>query len=109
MTRAFVVALLLSVASLAQSSAPVSANDVPQRKEIFNNNRVTANRLELAPGDATPMHTHEYDMVDVFVNGGKVELTLPGRKSDTFKLDSGEVRFKGAGYTHSTRNLGTEP
>ena len=109
MTRAIVVALLLCAVSVGQSAPLIPDNEVPQRKEIFKNNRVSVSRLELPPGDSTPMHKHDLDMVAVFVNGGQTQHTIPGKKPYSDKLDPGDVRFKSAGFTHSTKNLGSAP
>jgi len=59
MRRAAAALLLLCVACAGQVPAPVPDTEVPQRKEILRNHRVTVSLLELAPREATPMHRHD--------------------------------------------------
>jgi quercetin dioxygenase-like cupin family protein len=106
--RRAAAALLLLCAAYAQQ-APVSDSEVPQRHEILNNRRVTVSLLELAPSEVTPMHKHDRDMLAVFVNGGRTQNTLFGKKPAADKMAVGEVRFRSAGYTHAVRNEGAAP
>jgi quercetin dioxygenase-like cupin family protein len=103
------VLLLLCAACLGQAGAPIPDNEVPQRKVILENNKVMASLLALPPGEATPMHKHDKDIVTVFVDGGKTQNTLYGKAPAADKMEMGEVRFKAAGFTHSTKNVGTSP
>ena len=100
--------LLMCAACAGQASAPIPDSEVPPR-QILQNRRVTVGLLELAPNDATPMHKHDRDMLTVFVNGGRTQNTLFGRKPAADKMAVGEVRFREAGYTYAVRNVGTEP
>jgi quercetin dioxygenase-like cupin family protein len=100
------VLLLIGAACFGQAGAPIPDNEVPQRKVILENNKVMVSLLNLAPGDATPMHKHDKDMVTVFVDGGKTQHTLYGKEPTADKMEVGEVRFKNAGFTHSTKNEG---
>jgi quercetin dioxygenase-like cupin family protein len=109
MTRVMAVVFLLCAACVGQASTPIPDNEVPQRKVILENNKVMVSLLAIAPGDATPMHKHDKDMVTVFVDGGKTQHTLYGKASVADKMEVGEVRFKSAGLTHSTKNAGTQP
>jgi len=47
--------LLLCVACAGQMPSPITDSEVPQRKEIVRNHRVTVSLLELAPRQATPV------------------------------------------------------
>lgn len=109
MRRVLVFLLLSCALSGAQKPAPIPDSQVPQRREILRNHRVMASLLELAPGDATPMHQHARDMIAVFVNGGKTSNTLYGHKPAADNMAPGDVRFKNAGYAHASRNEGTGP
>lgn len=100
---------LLAAAGMAQKPAPIPDSQVPQRKEIFRNQRVLVALLELAPREATPMHQHARDMIAVFVNGGSTTNTEYGHKPAADKMAPGEVRFKNAGYAHASRNEGVNP
>jgi len=103
------VALLLLVGTLAaQSAAPVPDAEVPQRKQILQNQHVTVSRLELAPQESTPMHRHDRDMLVVFVSGGRTTNTINGKRPKKDKMEVGEVRFRNAGYVHATTNEGPQ-
>jgi len=109
MRRAAAVLLLLCAACSGQVPAPILDSEVPQRKEILSNRRVTVSMLELAPGEATPMHQHDRDILAVFVNGGHMRNTVFGHKPAADKVAVGEVRFFNAGYAHASRNEGAGP
>jgi hypothetical protein len=87
---------------------PIPASEVRFRRQVFSNERVTAFLLELPLNQATLMHRHDKDIASVFVNGGRTIGTFEGRAPvlDTFPV--GEVRFRTAGFTHSTHNVGSQ-
>jgi hypothetical protein len=60
--------------------------------------------LDIPPGRATLLHRHDRDMLSVFVRGGKTRAVFNGGApvDDTFAI--GDVRFRSAGFTHSTEN-----
>ena len=101
--------LLLCAACAGQVPAPIPDSEVPQRKEILRNHRVTVSLLELAPREATPMHQHDRDMLAVFVDGGRTRNTVLGHKAVADKMAVGEARFLNAGYSHTTKNDGAGP
>lgn len=100
--------LLLCAACSGQASGPIPASEVPQSKEILRNHRVTISRLELAPREATPMHKHDRDMLEVFVNRGHTQNTVSGHKPAADNMAAGEVRFLNAGYVHAVENEGPD-
>jgi hypothetical protein len=103
------VLALLAVAGLAtQQRAPVSADEVTLRHKIYADSRVTIFLLDIPPGQATVEHRHDRDMLSVFVNGGRTRASFNGASpvEDTFM--PGDVRFRSAGFTHSTENIGTD-
>ena len=108
MRRAAIV-LLLCAACVGQTTVP--STQLSQRKELLNNRHMTASLIEIAPGEATPMHRHDHDIISVYITGGRISNLFPGQKpmSDqpkTEKLAPGEVRFHGSGYTHAAKNEG---
>src|SRR3954464_15855207 len=109
MRRLIAFTVLFCAACLGQRSAPIPDSQVPQRKEIFRNRRVMARLLELAPGEATPMHQHARDMLAVFVNGGKTSNTIYGSKPTNDRMAAGVVRFKNPGYPDPARDEGRRP
>jgi quercetin dioxygenase-like cupin family protein len=106
--RQAAVLLLLSAVCAGQVPGSIPYSEMPQRKEILRNHRVTVSLLELALREATPMHKHELDMLQVFVNGGHAQNTVSGHKPAADKMAVGEVRFLNAGYSHSMENAGPE-
>jgi quercetin dioxygenase-like cupin family protein len=96
-------------ACVGQGSAPIRDSEVPQRKEILVNHRVTVSLLELARHQNTPMHKHDRDMVGVFVTGGRTRNTVFGHQATEDRMVAGEVRFFNAGYSHATLNEGETP
>jgi len=109
MRRAAATLLLLCAACAGQVPAPIPDSEVPQRKEILRNDRVTVSLLELAPGEATRMHQYDRDMLAVFVNGGRTRDTMLGHKPAVDKMAVGEARFRSAGYAHAIKNEGAGP
>lgn len=95
-------------ARLPETVTPIPASEVRFRSEVFRNERVTAFLLELPPNQATLMHRHDRDIASVFVNGGRTIGTFEGREPvlDTFSI--GDVRFRTAGFAHSTHNVGSQ-
>jgi hypothetical protein len=93
--------------AVAQAPAPISSLEVKLRKQIFENDRLSVYLLEIPPNQASLMHRHDTDLLSVFVSGGETKSTIFGNppKEDTFAV--GAVRFRPAGFTHSTENIGT--
>ena len=104
MTRVIATVLLLCASVAGQA-----ANEAPQRTKIFENNRVTVSRITIPPGVQVPLHKHDLDMVEVFIDGGVIESTQAGQEPTKYKLDLGEVRFRNGGFSHTTKNIGTTP
>jgi quercetin dioxygenase-like cupin family protein len=99
------LALLLSIPAAEQLTAPIPAAEVTLRKQIYEDARVRVFLLDIPPGHATVLHRHDRDLLTVFVSGGKTRAVFNGGApvDDTFAV--GDVRFRAAGFTHSTENL----
>jgi quercetin dioxygenase-like cupin family protein len=89
-----------------QEPAPISSLEVKLRKQILKNERLSAYLLEIPPKQASLMHRHATDLLSIFVSGGETRSTISGNppKEDSFAV--GAVRFRPAGFTHSTENIG---
>lgn len=103
------VLIMASVVTLAHAeeptkTAPVPASEMSLRREVFHNDRVAAFLLEIPPQQATQMHRHDKDLVNVVVGSARTTNTIEGQAPVTESRPVGEVRFKRAGFTHSTRN-----
>jgi quercetin dioxygenase-like cupin family protein len=98
--------LLLNGLAAAQEATPISALEVKYRKQISRNDRVAVFLLEIPPNHATLMHRHDTDMLSIFVSGGETKSTIYGRPPQEDAFAVGDVRFRSAGFTHSTENVG---
>jgi uncharacterized RmlC-like cupin family protein len=104
-----VLVLTVSVAGLAtQQHPPISADEVTLRHRIFGDGRVTIFLLDIPPAQATVLHRHDRDMLSVFVNGGRTRASFNGAAPVEDSFTPGDVRFRSAGFTHSTENIGSE-
>jgi quercetin dioxygenase-like cupin family protein len=106
--RVAAIVFVLCAACATQERAPVRYNEVPQRKEILANRRVSVSLLDLAPHQATPMHQHDRDLLAIYINGGHTSNTVFGHKPALDNMPAGDVRFLNAGYSHATENEGTD-
>jgi len=107
--KTLVFVLTLSVAGFAtQQHAPISADEVTLRHKIYGDGRVTIFLLDIPPGQATLLHRHDRDMLSVFVNGGRTRASFNGAAPVEDSFAPGDVRFRSAGFTHSTENIGTD-
>jgi quercetin dioxygenase-like cupin family protein len=106
-TKAVVLILLLCAIAAAQETAPISALEVKYRKQIFKDDRFSVFLLEIPPKNASPMHRHNTDMLTVFISGDKTKSTIYGEPPTEIRINAGEVRYRPAGFTHSTENLGS--
>jgi len=104
--KAIVLVLLLCTFAAAQDTTPISALEVKYRKRIFKNDRVSVFLLEIPPNHASLMHRHDTDMLTIFVAGAETKTTIYGKPPKEDKFTAGEVRFRPAGFTHSSENMG---
>ena len=101
--------LILSVSGYAtQQHAPISADEVTLRHRLYGDGRLTIFLLDIPPGQATALHRHDRDMLSVFVNGGRTRASFNGAAPVDDTFTPGDVRFRSAGFTHSTENIGTD-
>jgi quercetin dioxygenase-like cupin family protein len=104
-----VLVLTLTASGFAtQQPAPISADEVTLRHRIYGDARVTVFLLDIPPGQATLLHRHDRDMLSVFVNGGRTRASVNGAAPVEDSFTPGDVRFRSAGFTHSTENIGAD-
>jgi hypothetical protein len=107
--KVLILVVTLSVAGFAtQQHAPISADEVTLRHRIYGDGRVTIFLLDIPPGQATLLHRHDRDMLSVFANGGRTRASFNGAAPVEDSFTPGDVRFRSAGFTHSTENIGTD-
>lgn len=87
--------------------APVPDAQVPQRRELLHTSEFTVYLLDLGPGDSTPMHRHDRDIVTVFTSRGRTRSTFWGQPPRLDRPPFGAVRFRTRGFTHVVVNLDT--
>jgi quercetin dioxygenase-like cupin family protein len=99
-------ALTAAISSAAvQPSIPL-ASEVRLRHQIYHGHGVTAFLLQIPPGQGSQMHRHDKDLLTIFISGGRTTAVFEGSAPRTDTLVAGTVRFRSAGFAHSTRNDG---
>jgi hypothetical protein len=106
--KALLLLLLVCKFAAAQETAPISALAVKYRRQILRNDRFSVFLLEIPPKHASLMHRHDTDILSIFVAGGETKGTIYGRPPKEDRFTVGEVRFRPAGFTHSTENIGAD-
>jgi hypothetical protein len=97
----------LGVGSAHAQDVPVPDAQVPQRRKLLRTDRFTVYLLDLAPGQATPMHRHDLDIASVFPTNTRTVSTFWKEPPRSDLPTVGAVRFRAAGFTHSTANTDT--
>ena len=92
---------------VAQDRPIPLAAEVRLRHQILRGHGVTAFLLQIPPGQGTQMHRHDKDLLTVFISGGRTTAVFEGSPPKTDTVASGEVRYRTAGFAHSTRNDGS--
>ena len=102
----FPLAAFLLVGLPGAASAPdlPPASEVTLRHQIYRGQGVTAFLLEIPPGQGSQMHRHDRDLLTVFLTGGRTTAVFEGSAPVTDALAAGTVRYRTAGFAHSTRN-----
>lgn len=100
----FTIEILKSPAFIADlSKLPKAAG----REPVIENDRVRVYRVTLAPGEATPLHTHPLPGLSVALKKGEIELTTQGQaKPQRLSLTGPDVRWRAGAVTHSVKNVG---
>ena len=78
---------------------------------MVDNERAHAEKIELEPGAAQPVHDHKVPHLIVFLTDGKMQNEVVGKaKKSVFEVKAGEVEWASeTGFTHALRNVGPEP
>jgi beta-alanine degradation protein BauB len=101
--------LLIAVVMAAQTASDVTLTEEPHHHIVFENNYVCVFKVEVAPHDATLMHTHIHDYVFVTLGASEIENDVKDKPPVTLKLRDGEVRFVPGNFSHIARNLADTP
>jgi quercetin dioxygenase-like cupin family protein len=81
----------------------------PDPRVVLENDRVRALRRILAPGESTPMHTHEARGAGVPVTSGRLEISTPEGAARSVELKVGGVQWIEPGTTHGLKDVGDAP
>ncbi len=89
------------VAPLANRSGYPNAFPRPRVKKVFENDRVLVWDYTWNPGEPTPMHFHDKDVVVVYLQNGALKSTTPDGKSVVNEYAVGDVRFNARDRAHT--------
>jgi quercetin dioxygenase-like cupin family protein len=108
-TRIMAVAVLIVGTGLAlhvaQGQQPgFNRTDLQQHDLSIPGREVVQVRVELAPGVASPRHTHPGEEI-IYVLEGSLEYEVEGKPPVTLK--AGDVLFIPAGTVHAAKNVGS--
>jgi quercetin dioxygenase-like cupin family protein len=101
--------LLATVALAAQTASEVNLTEEPHHHLAFENDYVRVFNVEVAPHQATLMHTHIHDYIFVTLGASEIENDVEGKPPVKLKLQDGEVRFVAGNFSHIPRNLADTP
>ncbi len=105
----FPALLLAAIVIQAQNTSEVELTAEPHHHLALENAYVRVFQVEVAPHDATLMHTHHHDYVYVTLGPSQVENDVKRKPPVTLKLQDGEARFVAGNFDHIARNLADTP
>jgi hypothetical protein len=81
------------VAALANTSGYPTAFPRPHNIKVYEDARVIVWDYTWTPGEPTPMHFHDKDVVVIYFGNGSLKSTTPDGKSVVNKWTTGDTRF----------------
>jgi len=103
----------LTIELLKPTSFLKDASNLPKeagREPLLENDRVRVYRVTLAPGEATPIHTHPLPGLSIALASAEIEIMTEGQaKPDQLTVNAADVRWRGGAVTHSVKNVGKTP
>jgi quercetin dioxygenase-like cupin family protein len=106
-SRLILIPLLLFTVALAAQNSEITAE--PHHHMVLENAYVRVFQVEVAPHDATLMHTHHHDYIFVSLGATDLENNVEGKPPVELKLQDGETRFVAGNFSHLVRNLSGTP
>lgn len=94
------------VAPIPNNSGYPNAFPRPHVDKILENDRVIVWRYRWNPGEPTPMHFHDKDVVVVYLENSALKSTEPDGKSVVNEYKSGDIRFNRRNRTHTELLVG---
>jgi hypothetical protein len=108
--RAVIIALKnKSVPPLENRSGYPSAFPRPNVKKLIENDRVIVWDYTWTPGQPTPMHFHDKDVVVTYVQTGALKSTTPDGQSTINEFSAGTIRFNARDRVHTEELLRGNP
>lgn len=89
------------VAPLANNSGYPNAYPRPHIEKLLENDRVIVWRYRWNPGEPTPMHFHDKDVVVVYLEDSALQSTEPDGKIVVNEYKSGDIRFNKRDRVHT--------
>jgi hypothetical protein len=89
------------VAPLANNSGYPNAYPRPHIEKLLENDRVIVWRYRWNPGEPTPVHFHDKDVVVVYLEDSALQSTEPDGKSVVNDYKSGDIRFNKRDRVHT--------
>ena len=89
------------VAPLANHSGYPNAYPRPHIEKLLENDRVIVWRYRWNPGEPTPMHFHDKDVVVVYLEDSALQSIEPNGKVTLNAYKSGDIRFNKGNRVHS--------
>jgi hypothetical protein len=94
------------VAPIPNTSGYPPAFPRPHVERLFESDRVIVWSYRWLPGEPTPMHFHDKDVVVVFEEDTVLRSTTPDGRSVVNTYKSGDIRFNRRDRTHTERLVG---
>ena len=89
------------VAPLANNSGYPNAYPRPHIERLLENDRVIVWRYRWNPGEPTPMHFHDKDVVVVYLEDSALQSTEPNGRIVVNEYKSGDIRFNTRDRVHT--------
>jgi hypothetical protein len=99
-----------AVAPLANTTGYPNAFPRPHVKKLIDNDRFTIWSYRWNPGEPTPMHFHDKDVVVIYEEDTALKSTAPDGKTVVNEYKSGQIKYNLRDRTHSellTRGTGS--
>ena len=99
---------LFEVVDVQVLGRPPGAATDPIAPPAAENAKMRVYRWDLAPGAASPSHTHKRPYLIIAATDASLKMTSPGGRSMEHPIKAGDVHWVDTEVTHSLGNAGTE-
>ncbi len=102
-------AIFFAATLVAQTAPEVEIIAEPHHHLVLQNAYVRAFRVEIPPGQATLLHRHRHDYVDVNLGAAQISSQMDGKPPVTTMLQDGQTTFVEGRMAQVVRDLGATP